>query len=194
MHYLFLDSTLGLTVGLLDSSFAWVELKNLESKKPSEIIHAEIFNLLKKYNLRWQDIECFATSGPGSYTGMRLSEGIVQILEFSGIPIYSFYHFEVPKLSGINKGFWITNAFKGQVFLYTWDEHTSQKELLNKEQFTIIENELGYTLDVQDPTFSQLQSSMNLIKINSATIFSKVHSQRQRVAPYYFRAIDEEFR
>ena len=49
MHYLFLDSTLGLTVGLLDSSFAWVELKNLESKKPSEIIHAEIFNLLKKF-------------------------------------------------------------------------------------------------------------------------------------------------
>ncbi len=194
MHYLFIDSTLGLNIGLLNGQYEWVEFLTFDSKKPSEIIHAEIFQLLNKHQLNLKSLECFATSGPGSYTGMRLSEGLVQILGLSGIKIYSFYHFEVPKLSGIKEGFWATNAFKGQVFVYTWNQVCEEKLLIKKDQFEIENTKIGFTLDNSEVDFSGLISSMDLIKNNPTPIFSHVHSLKMRMPPYYFRTLDEEFR
>jgi tRNA threonylcarbamoyladenosine biosynthesis protein TsaB len=194
VHYLFVDSTLGLNIGLLDSHFNWVEFLTFESKKPSEIIHPEIHQLLNKYQLNLKSLECFTTSGPGSYTGMRLSEGLVQVLGLSGIKIYSFYHFEVPKLSGVKEGFWATNAFKGQVFVYTWNQLSEEKILINKDQFEIQNSKLGFTLDNSETDFSALSSSKDIIKNNPIQIFSHVHSLKMRVPPYYFRTLDEEFR
>jgi tRNA threonylcarbamoyladenosine biosynthesis protein TsaB len=147
VHYLFIDSTLGLEIGLLDSQFRWVDFSTYDSKKPSEIIHFEIHQLLNKHHLKLKSLECFTTSGPGSYTGMRTSEGLVQVLALSGMKIYSFYHFEVPKLTGVKEGFWVTNAFKGQVFVYTWNEEKEEKLLINKENFQIHNDQIGFTLD-----------------------------------------------
>ncbi|MGZ3789312.1 MAG: hypothetical protein ACXVLQ_12360 [Bacteriovorax sp.] len=194
MHSLFVDSTSGLVIGLLDSKFNWVEYKSLDEKKPSEIIHHEIFSLLKKHGLEIKEMKCFVSSGPGSYTGMRLSEGIAQIFELSHMPVYSFYHFEVPRLSGITSGFWATNAFKGQVFLYEWDNEKVERHLVNKDLFAIEDKELGFTLDESDPFFANLATTKSLIKNESAKIFARVHDEKMRVVPYYFRSLEEEFR
>jgi tRNA threonylcarbamoyladenosine biosynthesis protein TsaB len=194
VYYLFIDSTLGLNVGLLNSQFNWVEYLSFDSKKPSEIIHSEIFNLLNRHQLNLKSLECFATSGPGSYTGMRLSEGLVQVLSLSGIKIYSFYHFEVPKFSGIKEGFWATNAFKGQIFVYEWNSSSEEKHLFNKDSFEIQNNKLGFTLDNSESDFSSLASSRKIIRDNPSQIFSHVYSKKMRVPPYYFRTLDEEFR
>jgi len=194
VHYLFIDSTLGLEIGLLDSQFRWVEFLTFDSKKPSEIIHLEIHQLIIKHQLSLKSLECFTTSGPGSYTGMRTSEGLVQVLALSGMKIYSFYHFEVPKLTGIKEGFWATNAFKGQVFVYTWNGEKEEKLLINKENFQIQNEQMGFTLDTNEGDFIRLKSSKELIKNNPSQIFSHIHSIKLRVPPYYFRTLDEEFR
>ena len=194
MHSLFIDSTSGLVIGLMDSNYEWVEYMSLDEKMPSDIIHFEIFSLLKKYDLNFNNIQCFISSGPGSYTGMRLSEGLAQVLELSQIPVYSFYHFDVPRLSGVTKGFWASNAFKGQVFVFNWNGDKNEKHLLNKDAFIIEEEALGFTLDTSDPFFSNLISTKNLIKDKAKEIFSKVSSTKLRVEPFYFRSIEEEFR
>lgn len=194
MHSLYVDSTSGLVIGLLDSTFSWVEYIELSESKPSEIIHHEVFNLLKRHNLNLKDTRCFVSSGPGSYTGMRLSEGLAQIFELGNMKVYSFYHFDVPKFVGFPEGFWVTNAFKGEVFVYTWKGESVEKQLVSKESFSIEEKELGFTLDSTDSLFIDLLTTKKLIKEKASILFSKVLKEELRVAPYYFRSLDEEFR
>lgn len=194
MHSLFVDSTSGLVIGLLNSQYEWIEYHIFDEKKPSEIIHFEMFNLLKKYNLELKKMQVFISNGPGSYTGMRLGEGIAQVLELGQTTVYSFYHFDVPRLSGVHAGFWVTNAFKGQVFVYTWNKDIIEKNLVAKNAFEIENTSFGYTLDLTDPLFSALMSTKTLIKDQAPKIFSKIAEEKLREAPYYFRSLEEEFR
>lgn len=194
MHSLFVDTTLGLDIGLLDSNYTWVEYMSLDEKKPSEIIHHEIYNLLNRNGLQLEDMQCFISSGPGSYTGMRLSEGFAQVFELYKIPVYSFYHFDVPRLSGIENGFWVTNAFKGQVFIYNWQGDEGEQILVNKDSYEREDGKRGFTLDSNDILFSGLTSTKTMIHSESHLIFSKIKKQKLRMPPYYFRSLDEEFK
>lgn len=194
MYSLFIDSTAGLDIGLLDSKLDWVEYHSLDEKKPSEVIHTEIYQLTQKYKLELKNMRLFVTSGPGSYTGMRLSEGLAQIFEMSLLPVFSFCHFDVPRLAGISHGYWVTNAFKGQVFVYRWNGDESEKTLINKTDFIIEDQKLGYTLDKVDPLFDGLSTTKELIKKNAPKLFAKVLELKMRVPPYYFRTLEEEFR
>ncbi|MBC7713460.1 MAG: hypothetical protein H7177_08980 [Rhizobacter sp.] len=196
MHSLYVDSTSGLVIGLLDSDFNWVEYADTNEKKPSEVIHFEIYNLVQKYKLDLKNMNFFFSAGPGSYTGMRLGEGIAQILAWDEKKVFSFHHFDVPELTGVVKGFWVTNAFKGQVFIYNWDKKSglSEKELVNSADFKIIDPELGFTLSADNKDFGHLKTTKELIKNNSTEIFSKVFKLQLREPPYYFRTLDEEFK
>ena len=193
MHSLYIDSSLGLVIGLLDSDYSWIEYLSLDEKKPSEIIHFEIYNILKKYNLKLSEMRCFVSSGPGSYTGMRLSEGVAQMFQLALMPVYSFCHFEVPALCGVEIGFWVTNAFKGQIFIYSWKGENIEKHLVNKESFYIENEASGFTLDSNDPLFCKLISTKNLIKEKSSEVFFKINAKKLRESPFYFRTLDEEF-
>ncbi|MBY0414182.1 MAG: hypothetical protein K2Q18_08455 [Bdellovibrionales bacterium] len=196
MHSLYVDSTSGLVIGLLDSNFKWVEYHDTLEKKPSEVIHIEIYNLIKKYNLDLKNMNFFFSAGPGSYTGMRLGEGIAQVLEWSAKNVFSFHHFDVPRIAGIKKGFWVTNAFKGQIFNYNWDTEkgSSEKELVDSDNFLITDPELGFTLSSDVKGFEHLRTTKDLIKSSSELIFAKIYKDKMREAPYYFRTLEEEFK
>jgi tRNA threonylcarbamoyladenosine biosynthesis protein TsaB len=196
MHSLYVDSSAGLVIGLLDSEFRWVEYLDSKEKKPSEVIHYEIYNLVQKFNLDLKNMYFFFSAGPGSYTGMRLGEGIAQVLAWDEKNVFSFHHFDVPRMTGIDKGYWVTNAFKGQVFIYNWDNEagTAEKELVNSADFKIIDSELGFTLSAENKDFSHLKTTKDLIKNSSALIFKKVFEQKLREPPYYFRTLEEEFK
>ena len=127
---------------------------------------------------------------------MRLGEGIAQVLAWDSRSVFSFHHFDVPRMMGIEKGYWVTNAFKGQIFIYNWDasQNISEKELVNTGDFKIIEPELGFTLSRDIEGFSNLKTTKDLIKNSSSTIFKKVIDQKLREPPYYFRSLDEEFK
>jgi tRNA threonylcarbamoyladenosine biosynthesis protein TsaB len=178
MYSLFLDTTQGLTVGLLDENWAWIFYEATDEKKPSEVIHEKIFSMLKLYGLELKNLRLFTIAGPGSYTGMRLSEGIATITSWAGIEVYSFYHFEVPGFCGVEAGCWTTNAFKNQIFSYQWDEHKSSTQLLsvsnNENAFSIIQ-------------------TRELIHLNPIEIFSKVLFLNHKKETYYFRTLEEEF-
>jgi tRNA threonylcarbamoyladenosine biosynthesis protein TsaB len=196
MHSLYVDSTAGLVVGLMDSNLNWVEYLDLDEKKPSEVIHQQIYTLMEKYNLNFKDTNFIFSAGPGSYTGMRLSEGIAQILSWDDKHVFSFHHFEVPALAGIEKGYWVTNAFKGQVFVYNWDSTTGkvEKELVNSKDFSIIDPSLGFTLGKDVAPFVGLKSTKELIHQRPQEIFRKVLDKKLREPPFYFRTLDEEFK
>lgn len=196
MHSLYVDSTSGLVIGLLDSNFKWVEYQDTKEKKPSEVIHVEIYNLIKKHNLNLKEMNFFFSAGPGSYTGMRLGEGIAQILAWDEKKVFSFHHFDAPEISGVEKGYWVTNAFKGQVFIYNWDQSKNLKEktLVNSADFKIVDPDFGYTQSEDNKDFGGLKTTKELIHQSSEKIFSKVFNEKRREAPYYFRTLDEEFK
>lgn len=178
MYSLFLDTTAGLTVGLLDDQFAWMAYESSNEKRPSEHIHEKIFFMLSKFNLQLNHLRVITVAGPGSYTGMRLSEGFSDIVSWSGVKILSFYHFEVPKFTGISSGRWMTNAFKNQIFSYQWDPKGSSTELL---------------LECSDPDAFSIEKTRELIYTNPTLIFSKVVQLNEKKESYYFRTLEEEF-
>lgn len=194
MYFLYVDVTSGLIIGLLDSGFNWIEYKDINEKKPSEIIHLEIFEMLKRHKIDKTRLEYFFSSGPGSYTGMRLGEGMAQMLEWGKEKVYSFYQFEVPSLMGIDKGYWIANAFKGQVFIYTWQDGHSSIDLVKTADFSIIETDNGFTLSNESALFAKLTTSKELIHKNPEVFFKMIHDMKMRKAPYYFRTLEEEFK
>lgn len=196
MHSLYIDSTAGLVIGLLDPEFNWIEYKDIDEKKPSEVIHYEIYSLVEKYKLELKTMNFIFSAGPGSYTGMRLGEGIAQVLAWDSKNVFSFCHFDVPEMLGIKQGFWVTNAFKGQVFVYSWNkaEGRSDKELVESSKFQILDPELCYTLSKDVSAFAGLKTTRDLIQNLSKEIFSKVTQLKLREPPFYFRTLDEEFK
>ena len=104
---LFIDTTFGITAGLVDANLEWKQYKYIEGQKGSAVIHSLIDDLLSLEGIEARDIEALIqVSGPGSYTGMRVAQGIADIFEWQKFPVFSFYHFEVPKLLGESKGIW----------------------------------------------------------------------------------------
>jgi tRNA threonylcarbamoyladenosine biosynthesis protein TsaB len=178
MYSLFLDTTSGLTVGLLDKSFRWLSFEVSDSARPSEIVHEKIFDLLKKFNVHLDDLRLITIAGPGSYTGMRLGEGIAEIMRWNKIAIFSFYHFEVPKYVGVTSGNWVANAFKNQVFSYRWNGDDSCKALL---------------AECNDFDAFTLDKTKELIHLFPSEIFSKVIALNEKKETYYFRTLEEEF-
>ena len=81
--YLFVDTTDKITFGLLDDQFQWKEYFYDPKMVISTKIHLLIHEVLKKYELTFSDLNSIIyCAGPGSYTGMRVSEGISQILQW----------------------------------------------------------------------------------------------------------------
>jgi tRNA threonylcarbamoyladenosine biosynthesis protein TsaB len=194
---IFLDTTFGITVGLLNNHNEWIDYQFVDGQKGSAVIHKIILDLLEKNTLSIEDVkDLFQIAGPGSYTGMRVSDGISQIFEWQNIKTYSFYHFDVPRFLGINSGIWFANAFKGELFLYKWINENVEKHLLK------IDKALDLLLVTDIPVFSSFENekvdcsyklTKDMIKNNSKTIFDYVEKNNLKKELYYFRTVDEEF-
>lgn len=190
MAYLFLDSTNGLVIGLLDEHFHWLSYKAVDEKKPSEIVHYQINKLLEEFKISILDLSLITAAGPGSYTGMRLSEGISNILALCKVKTFSFYHFEVPMMIGKKSGRFVTNAFKNQYFIYEWQDEKNHQYLVNA-------NDMNFSKEVysnlSDVNFTNLISTSALIHENEAFLFEKIITRGTCASSFYFRSLDDEF-
>jgi tRNA threonylcarbamoyladenosine biosynthesis protein TsaB len=191
MSYLLLDTTNGLTVGLLSKKLEWINYHFSEEKKPSEVIHFKINELLESNNVNLKDVTLITVAGPGSYTGMRLSEGISNIFMICGIKTLSFFHFEVPAFLGVNEGRFVTNAFKGQYFSYYWQNSKVERNLINSTEIDF--SKKVYT-NIDDNKFTDSISTSKLILENNEILFKKIIERGTCEKSFYFRALDEEFK
>ncbi len=189
MKYLFLDTTSVLKVGILDDSFNWIVYEQVQVSKPSEIIHSKIFHLLKDHKIDLKKSGLIYIAGPGSYTGMRLSEGIVETFKLNEISVYGLYHYQIPQYSGVNKGKWICDAFKSQYFVYEWDKEQSKNFLINKSEANLAESYF-YSDDNLKVNGINIDT---FLKSNSNSIFKSVVSNGLQPKPYYFRELEMEF-
>ena len=177
---LFLDTTADLFVGLIDSNDQWIDKVRLKDKKITQNIHGIIYNLLKKNNSDISDLKrLIYCAGPGSYTGMRVSAGLSDILEWNGLERSSFYHFEIPKLCGVDQGQWVADAYKNEFFIYKWDKENEERLLVSKSDFK------------EQNDFYNHEKTMELIEENLPVILKNLNKQNKEL--FYYRELASEF-
>ncbi len=193
--YLFIDTTNKITIGLLNDEFGWLKYEFIDSNKSSALIHGAINDFLQEYSLELTELTgAFFMAGPGSYTGMRVSEGIKDIFEWEKVPVYSFYHFEVPFLVGIERGLWLANAFKGEYFVYEWDGTQNHYNLIKESDFEVPSDNKKLFLDQSRDGFLGAQITSSIIYSQSAKLFAKIKAENKKEDLFYYRTIDEEFK
>lgn len=193
MH-LYIDTTDKITIGLLSDSWQWIEYFNDPDIVISTKLHAFIYKFLEKHEMSLMDIKSFIyCAGPGSYTGMRVAEGIADLVKWEDIPITNFYHYEIPKMIGIQSGVWFANAFKGEKFLYTWNEDKETTELIKNEEFerkvSSFQNKYSF-IHSED---GEVKNTLELIRSNAEQIFTKLSQQKSVKKLFYYRELEQEF-
>jgi len=203
--YIYADSTSFLTLGILDNDFKWKEFTVISERKVGTQIHAHIYHLLNKHNLDLVDIDGFIfIAGPGSYTGMRVTEGMAQILEWQGLPVFSFYHYDVPKILEEDKGTWITMAFRGEWFIHEWDNDNERQSILPIDQADSVIRSASqpvftsYQHTVQDlfekNILTSIKETNEMIFTGAEKIFPAIVNNRIRKHLFYFRTPEQEFK
>jgi tRNA threonylcarbamoyladenosine biosynthesis protein TsaB len=207
MKILFLDSTHNLSLGLLNESFEWRDYRYFGEGKSATKLHQCLYSLLKDHNLKLKDLDlAVQVAGPGSYTGMRVSDGFFQSLKLFGLKTNSIYHFDVLPLLKVDNAFWISNAFKGEIFSYKINKNQIVQNLCSEKDFltdlNVASDQNFYThfIDAFSPTFKtwaldkNIQETSKLIKSNSNKIFSQIIDSNFEKSLFYYRQIDQEFK
>lgn len=195
MLTLFVDTTFGITVGVLDENNSWKSYQFVNSNKSSSIVHKMIKDRLEEVGKDETAIsKLIQVSGPGSYTGMRVSDGISQVFEWQNIETYAFYHFQVPRLLGFEQGLWVSKAFKGEIFCHYWNESESKNYLIKEQELEGIleEDREIFTSHGQDFVSKSTQTSI-LIKEKSLELFKTILHNKLKEPLYYYRSLEDEF-
>lgn len=193
-YSLFVDSSDNLTLGLLDDNLDWLEFKRFPNKKSSGVFHGLVEELLSSHGKTLFDLDrVFYGAGPGSYTGIRLVEGFCQILRWRNIKTNSFYFFELAKIVGTPKGVWISEAYKGEFFLYFWDGDKSETKLVKKDEINDHIAEGDFLISQGTIEGIETESVVDLIRENSKLIFSDIKNADEVKEPFYYRTIENEF-
>ena len=207
MNTLFLDTTHNLSLGILNEKFEWRDYRYFNQGKSATKLHQSLHALLKDHNLKLKDLDlAVQVAGPGSYTGMRVSDGFFQTLKLFGMKTHSLYHFDVLQLLNIDSAQWIANAFKGEIFSFRHHQETGVQNLYLEKDF-IHEREKNSSLslythfnDAFSPTFKlwaqdkNILETSDLIKNHPQKVFSQIVNLNFEKSLFYYREIDQEFK
>lgn len=192
--YLYLDTSHFLALGLLNQKFEWVKYEKREQLQHSADIHALMHAMMNEAGVEALELSgVIVVNGPGSYTGIRLGEGIAQLFELSNIPVYAFHHYHVPKILGIESGEWVCHAFKGEVFRYEWHGDSESFDLMKASDWSQKASAL-YSHQPSGPWEKVAQDTCALIESGSKALFATIVAGKHRQEPYYFRPLDKEFK
>ncbi len=207
MIKLFIDTSYDVFIGLLGTNGTWEGKTILKGFKASQILQKEIYNLLIQKNLSVSSIDGIITSsGPGFYTGMRLSEGVADVFKLKGLEHYSYYNFMLPKWYGHEAGLWMTKAYRGEYFFYLWNQDKEEKFLLQESELAAhFEkwNKLGVPFFVHQESaideklkkhLTSYQETVTFIETAPQKLFHHVIGSQSYEPSYYFRAPEDEFR
>ena len=75
MTWLYTDTTNHVVLGILSEKFEWIEYIEIFNQKSTADLHFLINEILQKHKLNFAKLDGYLfAAGPGSYTGMRVSE------------------------------------------------------------------------------------------------------------------------
>lgn len=202
MALLFIDSTYDLSLGLLNDKFEWLGFRHFKGQKASAVLQKEAHELLQENGIKVKDLSgIISAAGPGFYTGLRLSEGFADVFKAFGIPAYSLYSYEIPKLLGTSSGVWMTKAYRGEYFFHHWDNSEGKDILVSAKELSHHCSNLNSVFVPSDSALDELAlgllpirtSTQEIIKGNPALLRKVVENQWRRES-FYFRAPEDEFR
>lgn len=205
MAYLFIDSTYDITLGILDDGLGWIQFERYSNQKASAIIQTQTYGLLEKSGLKTKDISAVITvAGPGFYTGLRLSEGFADVLIFNGQQHYSFLSYEIPALTGVESGTWMTKAYRGEYFFHLWDGEVKRNELVAAKDLEAFVNSVDKSKfyihsdaaidEASRRLITDPRTTVDLLKTHSKDIFRPLLRAKSKVDSFYFRAPEDEFK
>ena len=211
MAYLYLDTTDHLAMGLLADNFAWMDFIELGDKKNAGRLHSCIYTLCAKHQLDAKTLAgIFVMAGPGSYTGMRLSEGLAQVMEWQGIPKFSMYHFDIPLFLYETHGIFMSNAYKGEYFFHVWNGMHVQQVLKTVEEIPAfvanhrIDNRIFVSSRhlIADCSWAvrliqegiSFSSTTEMLREKGQQIFRMLCNNKIQKEIFYYRHLDDEFR
>ena len=202
MAHLFVDSTYDLTLGLLNVDFSWAKFATFANQKASEILQLETLHMCSEAGIEVNELKSvICVSGPGFYTGLRLSEGFVDVLKFSGIKGYSLYSYEVLPFLGIKEANWVTKAYRGEYFIHAHRDNVSENILIPSKELKDFVADKSHFYIHSDKAIDDLGrecmpgavATIDLIEKHPEIFKTIIENNFQRES-YYFRAPEDEFR
>lgn len=201
--YLVLDSCSDFLLALLNDQFEMVDHFFIPGLKTSRHVHQQINTLLNRNCIKPVELASFiVSSGPGSYTGVRLGQGIASLFDWYKINTCHYYAFEVPRMLGYKEGLWFSNAYKSEYFYFYWndEENIEEFQLCHHSNFT----QLLKTSFENVPLFTQgnwehelsldVVNTLDMCMQNPQNIYSQVVRNNKKLEPFYYREDGQEFK
>lgn len=198
MASLFLDTSSNICFGLLNEELEWSSFHVHKEVKASKALHQMIYDLLKERGTSMKDIrELFYLSGPGSYTGVRVAQGLNETLELQGVKTLSCRHFDLPKLTGEKSGLFVSRAFKGETFVHEWDENSEGQKLIEEkkaQELLSSSRKRGIKSYTSEPDFyKECLSTYDCLRNDSKKIFGLMRERNLKSDVFYYRNLQDEF-
>ncbi|MBY0518396.1 MAG: hypothetical protein K2P81_15910 [Bacteriovoracaceae bacterium] len=202
MITLFIDTSYNQILGILDEKNTWVKIHHNEGQRNSSQLHVDLNRIFSEANLSPSQItNVFYVAGPGFYTGLRMAYGLADLLGLEKKKISTIYSFEIPYLLGSQKYFWITKAYRGEIFIHERNYENQSTYLLTEDAFQNKElNEqvfIHHSNALDDKLKNKIQNSIDTEKLmieNIKTLFEKSIQSTEIKDLFYFRPPEEEFR
>lgn len=193
----YVDTSASVNILLLDKNYNYIDQVVETNRRSGSSLQSLIFNMLDSIKTDISSVEeWFFCAGPGSYTGVRISEGFSQVLELEGKTVYSFFSYQIPQLTGVESGRWIAKAFRGEFFVYSWNGSSNEALLINENELKKFETQPFYfhvECPKPDLDVSKLTDTNKLIRNNTSVVFKIIKERKIRVQPMYYRAPELEF-